>query len=214
MKFLVRKHNRVLMLCVVFIFTACSTPEPIPEPPVDLDGDGVYQPFDQCPSTPASALVAADGCPVDSDGDGVPDYLDECPDTLPGAAACAYGCELSEPIVINLVNDEFDFDKAILKPDMIAALDAVIGRLTSQDGLVDLTVVGHTDNTGTEEYNQGLSQRRAQAVVDYLRAHGLQDLSFNQIGKGELEPVAGNDTPQGRAKNRRVEIFSHSAAQH
>ena len=206
--------NTMMMLCVIFIFTACSTPEPLPAPPVDLDGDGVYQPFDQCPSTPSDTLAANDGCPGDSDGDGVPDYLDKCPDTPPGAAACAYGCELADPIVINLVNDEFDFDKAILKADMKTALDDVITKLASQAGLIDLTVVGHTDHTGTEAYNQGLSLRRAQAVVAYLRSHGLQDLSFEQAGKGESEPVAGNDTPEGRAKNRRVEIFSHFAEQH
>ena len=214
MKPLARTHLRVLGLFAALALNSCSTPEPSPEPPVDIDGDGVYQPFDNCPSTPASARVTEDGCPVDTDGDGVPDYLDECPDTLPGAAACAYGCELSEPIVINLVNDEFDFDKAILKPEMKAALDDVIGQLAVQDSIVDLTVVGHTDNVGTEEYNMGLSLRRAQAVVDYLRAHGLQELKYVQVGKGESEPVEANDTAQGRANNRRVEIYSHSPEQH
>lgn len=215
LKLLVRMHRVLLpMLSVVFVFTACSSTEPLPEPPVDLDGDGIYQPFDECPATPASVVVGDDGCPGDSDGDGVPDYLDECPDTLPGAAACAYGCELSDPIVINLVNDEFDFDKAILKPDMKTALDNLIGQLSADDTIVDLTIVGHTDSTGTEEYNLGLSLRRAQAVVGYLKANGLQGLTFEQVGKGESEPVAGNDTSEGRAKNRRVEIFSHSAAQH
>ena len=203
----------VCAICAILLLTACSTTPPEPEPPVDLDGDGVYEPFDQCPSTLAGAPVGQDGCPRDTDGDGVPDYLDECPDTLPGAAACAYGCELGKPIVINLVNDEFDFDKAILKPDMKVALDEVIGLLKPRS-LVDLTVVGHTDSTGTEAYNQALSLRRAQAVVDYLHTHGLQDLSIEQVGKGESEPVESNATPEGRAKNRRVEIFSHSPDQH
>ena len=200
-------------LCVLFLSVACSSAPPEPEPQ-DHDGDGVYEPYDQCQSTPSGARVGQDGCPVDTDGDGVPDFLDKCADTLPGAAACAYGCELGEPIVINLVNDEFDFDKAILKPDMKTALDGVIAVMATQENLSDLTVVGHTDSTGTEEYNQGLSLRRAQAVVDYLRANGLQNIAFKQVGKGESEPVAGNDTPEGRAKNRRVEIFSHSADQH
>ena len=200
-------------LFAILLLAACSTTPP-PEPPVDLDGDGVYEPFDFCPSTSSVAIVDKDGCPGDTDGDGVPDYLDKCPDTTPGAAACAYGCELGDPIVIDLVNDEFDFDKATLKPDMKVALDNLVKMIAAEQNSVDLTVVGHTDSTGTEAYNLDLSQRRAQAVVDYLRAHGLQDLTFDQVGKGESEPVDGNDTPQGRAKNRRVEIFSHSTAQH
>ena len=200
-------------LFMSIFLAACAAP-PLPEPPVDLDGDGVFEPFDQCPSTAAAALVGNDGCPGDSDGDGVPDYLDTCPDTIPGAAACAYGCELGEPIVINLVNDEFDFDKAVLKPDMIIALDNVIRMISSEDGPVDITVVGHTDNIGSEAYNQDLSLRRSKAVVDYMHANGLQDLKFEQLGKGESEPVDTNDTAQGRAKNRRVEIFTHADEQH
>jgi OOP family OmpA-OmpF porin len=201
------------VFAAILFATACSTPPPA-EPLQDWDGDGVFEPFDQCPSTTADALVGDDGCPVDTDGDGVPDYLDKCPDTLPGAAACAYGCALGAAIVINLVNDEFDFDKAILKPDMKTALDNVIMMISSEDEPVDLTVVGHTDSTGSEAYNLDLSLRRAQAVVDYLRANGLRDQAFEKIGKGESEPVDSNDTPQGQAKNRRVEIFAHSAEQH
>lgn len=201
------------LLAVILISVSCAT-KPVEAPPVDSDGDGVFDPSDQCWSTPIAAHVGVDGCPVDTDGDGVPDYLDECPDTHPGAAACRYGCALEDPIIINLVNDEFDFDKATLKPDMKTALDKLIGTMFSSAGIGELTVVGHTDNMGTDEYNLALSMRRATAVVDYLKANGLKDLDFDIQGKGESEPVDGNHTPEGRARNRRVEIFSHTSDLH
>lgn len=201
------------MSAVVF-FTACSSNQPPPVDPPDTDGDGIYDSLDDCPTMAAGSPAASDGCPRDTDGDGVPDYLDECPDTPPGAAACAFGCEGGDPIVINLVNDEFDFDKSDLKPDMIAALDQLIVKIKGNTGIVDLTVVGHTDYIGTEEYNVALSLRRAQSVVDYLKANGLGHLEFKQHGKGEAEPVADNATEEGRALNRRVEIFTHSPDEH
>jgi len=79
---------------------------------------------------------------------------------------------------------------------------------------IDLTVVGHTDHVGTEEYNLALSLRRAKAVVDYLEANGLGHVSFTQHGKGESRPVADNETAEGRALNRRVEIYTHSPEEH
>lgn len=165
----------------------------------------------QCPDTPSGRPLTADGCPRDSDGDGVPDYKDECPDTPPGAAACAYGCELRDPIVINLVNDEFDFDSAVLKPDMKTHLIALAEKVLADGRVRELSIVGHTDWTGTDDYNQGLSVRRAQAVTDFLAAHGLQALTLVVNGEGESKPIADNATPAGRAQNRRVEVFTHSS---
>ena len=70
----------------------------------------------------------------------------------------------------------------------------------------DIDVIGHTDNKGSETYNQKLSVRRAQAVKDYMVSEGIDAGIVDVIGKGESEPVASNDTDEGRAKNRRVEI--------
>lgn len=207
------KFNRLAAIASFFLIYGCSAPQELP-PPVDSDGDGVYDHLDTCPNSPAGSASANDGCPRDSDGDGVPDYLDECPDTAPGVAACNFGCPLADPIVINLVNDEFDFDKSDLKPDMISALNALIEDLKDNPEIVDLTVVGHTDNIGTEEYNNALSLRRAQSVVGYLKANGLGHVSFMQLGQGESQPVADNSTKEGRALNRRVEIFTHSDVEH
>lgn len=99
----------------------------------------------------------------------------------------------------------FDFDKAVLKPEGRSKLD----ELAANVGKIDLEViiaVGHTDSTGPEAYNQKLSERRANAVKQYLVSKGVEANRVYAEGKGELEPVATNATRAGRAQNRRVEI--------
>ena len=173
---------------------------------IDSDGDGVPDDRDKCPNTPAGAPVDADGCPLDSDGDGVPDYLDKCPNTPAGAKVDANGCEIVVSMVIDLVNDEFDFDSAVLKPDMEAALADFAAKVKASKGDEMLTITGHTDSTGPEDYNQGLSERRAAAVADFLAGQGLDSGRMSTQGAGETQPIADNDTREGRARNRRVEI--------
>ena len=174
--------------------------------PLDSDGDGVPDYRDRCPGTPAGAPVDSDGCPLDSDGDGVPDYMDDCPGTPRGAKVDARGCEIIKSITIDLVNDEFDFDSAMLKPDMKSALGDVARRVKASKGDERLLVVGHTDSVGSDAYNQGLSERRAKAAADYLISQGVDASSILTRGLGESDPVADNSTKSGRAKNRRVEI--------
>ena len=69
-----------------------------------------------------------------------------------------------------------------------------------------IDVYGHTDSTGSDAYNQGLSERRALSVADYLSGHGVQSARIATRGYGESQPIASNDTPQGQAANRRVEV--------
>jgi len=101
----------------------------------------------------------------------------------------------------------FDFDKDVLKDQGKAELHN-LGEYIKSKGITvaDIDVIGHTDSKGSEEYNLALSQRRAMAVSDYLVANGISAEIIDVSGKGELEPVASNDTDEGRAKNRRVEI--------
>ena len=142
----------------------------------------------------------------DDDGDGVPNSRDKCPNTRPGAKVDSNGCEIIESITIDLEVEEFDFDSATLKPEMEAALDDVAARVSASKGDETLSIVGHTDSTGPEAYNQGLSERRAQSVVDYLAAQGVDPTRMTPSGMGESDPIADNGTREGRARNRRVEI--------
>lgn len=173
-------------------------------PENDSDGDGVVDSRDECPNTPKGVAVTEFGCPKDSDGDGVPDYKDKCPGTTKGVRVNANGCEIVANITINTTADHFDFDSAKLKGAMMTALDKVADMLKASRGKEMIEVVGHTDSVGPTAYNQGLSERRAQAAADYLAGKGISDVTVK--GMGESSPVADNATREGRAMNRRVEI--------
>ncbi len=99
----------------------------------------------------------------------------------------------------------FDFDSATLKTESDATLQQMLAVLQA-DPSANIEIVGHTDWVGTDAYNLALSQRRAQAVVDWLIAHGIAATRVNAVGMGEAEPVAENTNPAGRQQNRRVEI--------
>ena len=148
-------------------------------------------------------------CP-DQDGDGVCDPDDKCPNTPRGVKVFPDGCPLSkEPVVLHGVN--FEFDKATLLPESHAVLDKSIEAIKSMPG-VNIEVGGHTDSIGSEGYNQNLSQRRVETVVDYLANGGVDRGRLTAKGYGESMPVApnnnpdGSDNPEGRAQNRRVEL--------
>jgi OOP family OmpA-OmpF porin len=99
----------------------------------------------------------------------------------------------------------FDFDKYVIKPEGKAKLDDLVDK-TKGIALEVIIAVGHTDNIGSVEYNQGLSERRANAVKDYLVSKGIEKNRVYTEGKGLKNPIASNSTAEGRAKNRRTEI--------
>ena len=99
----------------------------------------------------------------------------------------------------------FDFDKSNLKPEGMAKLDDLVGKIGGMN-LEVIIAVGHTDSIGTEEYNQKLSVRRADAVKAYLVSKGVEKNRIYTEGKSFTQPIASNSTAEGRAKNRRVEI--------
>jgi outer membrane protein OmpA-like peptidoglycan-associated protein len=99
----------------------------------------------------------------------------------------------------------FDFDEATLKPESGPALAQLKDALAA-DASLDVDIEGHTDNAGGDAYNLALSERRAEAVVDWLTANGIEAARLTPVGKGEAEPVADNATADGRALNRRVEV--------
>jgi outer membrane protein OmpA-like peptidoglycan-associated protein len=109
-------------------------------------------------------------------------------------------------MTISVTADHFDFDSAVLKPKMQEELDRVVSQVRASRGDETLMVVGHTDSTGPEAYNQGLSERRAESAANYLMEQGIPSDRISTMGAGESEPVTSNDTREGRAMNRRVEV--------
>lgn len=140
---------------------------------------------------------------LDSDGDGVPDDLDQCPGTPKGAKVDERGCWV-------IPNVLFDFDKDNVKAQYQSVLDDVV-RVLKLNPKVMIQLDGHTDSIGPEEYNMGLSQRRANSVKKYLVSQGIAADRLTTKAYGESKPIApnkidGKDNPAGRAKNRRVEL--------
>jgi len=169
----------------------------------DTDRDGVVDGADKCPGTPAGAPVDSQGCPLDSDGDGIADYMDNCPGTPAGTRVDSHGCELQEEIHLRGVN--FETNSADLTPDSSARLDDAVATLVKNSDL-HVEVAGYTDSSGSAAYNQNLSGRRAQAVLNYLVSHGVDARMLNARGYGETNPIASNATVAGRAENRRVTL--------
>jgi OOP family OmpA-OmpF porin len=170
--------------------------------PQDDDGDGVVNELDKCPGTPAGAKVDAAGCEInnDLDGDGVLNEQDQCPDTPKGDRVDAVGCTLKAEIRLEGV--VFETGKATLLPESIPTLESAVATLKRYPDL-RIEVAGHTDSRGADAYNQDLSNRRANAVATYLRDAGVTN-SITSRGYGESQPIASNDTDEGRQQNRRV----------
>ena len=184
----------------------------------DQDGDGVGDGQDACPNEPGrwSDDRQASGC-ADQDNDGVPDRADACPAEvgLTQAKDMAHnGCPLvmGTARVTNLgveikSNIEFDTGKATLRPSATHILNDVVSAIHAlPSGVTRLGVDGHTDAQGNDGENVSLSQRRAQAVVDYLGTHGVARSVLMARGFGETRPIADNDSMLGKQKNRRVEL--------
>lgn len=140
----------------------------------------------------------------DSDGDGIPDSRDKCPNTIAGGKVDGDGCLLTnQTIVFN--NIGFELDSAKITATSRPALQRLVKGLKSQTNF-NVEIAGHTDSTGSAEYNEGLSDRRANAVREYLIEQGISAERLTAQGYGEVVPVASNDTSSGRAMNRRVEF--------
>ena len=113
---------------------------------------------------------------------------------------------MGDNITLNMPsNITFALNSADLNAQFFNALDGVSMVLKEYDKTV-IEVAGHTDSSGSDQYNQALSERRAQAVAGYLGSHGVKTQRLITIGAGEGHPVASNDTEQGRSANRRVEL--------
>lgn len=182
-------------------------------PPPDTDQDGVVDSVDACPNE--AGIIQSDptqqGCPPDADRDGIVDSLDACP----GVAGEAYtdpklrGCPrarleqgaiaINEPV-------QFAAGSARLLPESDGLLKTIAQLLIQHPEIENLVVEGHTDSSGNARTNLKLSRDRAAAVVKWLVANGISAKRVASRGFGSTTPVAPNDTPEGRARNRRVEF--------
>ena len=175
----------------------------------DRDGDGIPDRDDQCPREPGPAPT---GCPPDVDDDDIPDTEDQCPnepetrngfeddegcpDVVPAEFADLAG--ILEGIL-------FDTDKDVIKKESKPILDRAVEVLKKYPQ-VRIEISGHTDSAGAYEHNVDLSQRRAESVRTYLVDAGIDAGRIETRGAGPNEPIATNDTKDGRAQNRRIEV--------
>jgi OOP family OmpA-OmpF porin len=179
-------------------------------PVADSDGDGFLDPDDECPQTPG---VAPDGCPIgDADQDGILDPDDKCPNEAETVNEFEDedGCPDALPEKVQAFDGViegvfFDTAKARIKSASRTKLDEAAKVLTEFPE-VKIEISGHTDSAGSFEYNEDLSRRRAEAVKKYLVDAGVDAGRITTRGAGPNEPIDTNGTPEGRAKNRRIEF--------
>jgi OOP family OmpA-OmpF porin len=174
----------------------------------DSDKDGIMDSADNCPGTVAGATVDSLGCviviaPIDTDNDGIVDLEDQCPDSKPGVNVDSRGCELQKSFVLEGVVFVTSSDE--ITEASRSTLDGVADTMI-KNGDVNVEVAGYTDDRGEANFNQDLSQKRAESVKAYLESSGVAADRMTAKGYGEDAPIADNSTAAGRDKNRRVEI--------
>lgn len=190
-------------------------------PDLDDDADGLHDDVDRCPheSEDRDGFEDDDGCPeLDNDADGVPDGLDACsmdPEDRDGFEDDD-GCPEPGPKPTTVTIEEgrilvseriyFEDDRDVLRAVSFPSLDRIAEAILSLPPGRVVRVEGHTDDSGDADYDLDISYRRARAVVEYLKAHGVPEARLKYRGYGATQPVAKGDTPDVRALNRRVEL--------
>lgn len=176
----------------------------------DKDRDGFTDDRDACPTEPG---LEPDGCPItDRDKDQILDPDDKCPDEpeTRNGYQDTDGCPDEVPKEVEKFTGVirgiyFDLDKATIQRKSHRVLNQAV-EVLKKFPQIRLEIVGHTDATGTEAHNRELSQKRAEAVRQYLIDKGIEADRLVARGAGEDEPIASNETPTGRAENRRTEF--------
>lgn len=190
-------------------------------PDLDDDADGIRDTEDRCRESAEDrdGFEDADGCPdLDNDLDKVLDRFDSCPmepediddyedlDGCPEPGPRRATVTVSDSRILISERIYFDFDRDTIRPVSKPLLDQVASVVRRLPGKPKVRVEGYTDNAGEEAYNKDLSYRRARAVVEYLVGKGVARARMSYVGYGSQTPVAPNDSPDGRALNRRVEF--------
>ena len=171
----------------------------------DSDGDGISDAEDSCPNK--AGLKIYRGCP-DTDGDGIEDSRDRCPNTA--GPVSNNGCpeiakEDKEILELAMRAVKFDTGRSTLKSTSNSILNKIADIMKRYESY-NLSISGHTDNTGSAAANQQLSERRSKACYEYLVNRGISANRMNYAGYGESRPIADNNTLRGRSLNRRTEF--------
>lgn len=167
-----------------------AAPAPPPPPPIVVPA-------------PVTTTIAPVWNIPDSDGDGISDIGDKCPNTPSGASIDEMGCAMFEGVLQGV---NFETNSSKLTPQARRILDRVADELVNYPS-VKIEVQAHTDSRGSNSFNQALSGRRAQSVINYLNTRGLSTRRMIPVGYGETRPIASNKTDAGRAQNRRVQFL-------
>lgn len=183
--------------------------------PADRDGDGIPDQYDKCPDQPEDkdGIDDQDGCPEDdADHDGILDTKDACPkepgqpDPDPKKNGCPKFIHLEGSQVRILQQVHFQTASATILADSFPMLQEIVALLKANPDIRRMRIEGHTDNHGAAEMNLDLSKRRAASVRSWLVEHGVESGRLESEGYGLTQPIATNDTDEGRALNRRVEF--------
>jgi len=166
----------------------------------DADKDGITNNDDKCPNTLIGQKVNKNGCEVDSDSDGVIDSKDKCADTDKGFFVDVYGCPQ-----IAIPSMTFEANKYKLLDEDIKNMKE-FAEFLKKNKDYQVVIYGYTDSLGDNQKNKILSQNRADAIKKALIHHYIKRTRLTALGRGEVDPIADNDTPEGRAKNRRIKI--------
>lgn len=183
----------------------------------DRDGDGIPDINDKCPDQPEDfdGIDDADGCPEDdSDKDGIADAQDACPkepgepDVDPKKNGCPkFIRRISGSSEIQILKTiEFATAKSTILQKSFPILDEVVRLVKVNPDIAHLDIEGHTDNKGSDDLNEKLSNERAHAVMKYMVEHGVEESRLSAAGYGPKRPIADNNTADGRQRNRRVEF--------
>ncbi len=183
-----------------------------PQTPVmDTDGDGVPDNLDACPKTnyKEGMTIGENGCEVqillDSDNDGITDDVDACKNTPMGVEVDGSGCAAGA--VAGAINLDINFasNSSVIKAESISKVKEFAKQIKAlPDGAI-VTIEGYTDSSGNEARNKELSSKRAFAVRNALIGAGVAKKMVRAYGKGSSNPIASNETEEGRAENRRIE---------